>query len=251
MSTCSATQNLHHSGVRPKRRTITIAVLLCAAVAVAVVTINSRDDELRYKGKRLSEWLALYQSDVYGQQSPEFAQAEEAVRSIGTNALPYYLKWIRYEPPAWRQRLMRYLPTRVWDNETFQGLIESGDSKRASLAFLGLGMLGTNALAALPELQLMMKDGRAPRTSSRAILALGSMGESAIPTLRAALQDKNQTNRTQIVFSFRLMAIESGTNACLPYLLEALTNDNAAVRTAATRIVQSIAPKALSNTPAH
>jgi hypothetical protein len=233
--------------VRTKRTKIIFVVLFSVASIVAILAIRNDNDEPRYNGKRLSQWLTLYRLDVYGQKTPEFTQAEEAVRRIGTNALPYFMKWIRYEPPAWRQRVMRYVPTRVGDNETFQNWIEGGDERRASLASLGLGILGTNALSVLPELTTRMNDSSAPKTSRRAIFALASMGESAVPVLQEALQDRNQTNRSRIVYSFRLMAFERGTNVILPYLIESLTNDDRFVRTAATNVITSLAPDVFTN----
>lgn len=152
-------------------------------------------DEPNYQSRPLSEWLAIYQSDVCGQQSSEFEEAREAVIHIGTNALPYLLKCIRYEPPAWKKRIRRQLPDPIADNETFNRWFDGPSDRRSECAMLGLGILGTNAVAVMPELVTMMRDSTTPARSVRAMLALGSFGESAIPAYRLALADTNQSKR--------------------------------------------------------
>lgn len=219
------------------------------ALAVATFILLKPSDEPYYQGRALSKWLAVFRGDVYFQQSPEFAQVREALLNIGTNSLPYLLKWIRYEPPAWRGKLRRHLPGRISDNDTFQSWLQGRDGKLASHAHAAFAILGTNALSALPELEALMKDSSAPNTSARAISALGSLGKSSLPSFEAALADPNQTNRYRIIGSIRAMARQEGTNTCLPVLLKALTNDDLLVRIMTTNVLTQIAPDVLTNAP--
>lgn len=231
-----------------KRRRVFTLLALAVLLTVAYFVLKPID-EPKYQGRSLSEWLAIYRSDVYLQQTPEFEEARQAVLNIGTNALPYLLKWIRYEPPAWRETLRRNLPSRIWDNDTFQKWIKGPTGERASHANAAFGILGTNALAALPELEALMKDNAAPRTASRAMSALASLGRSSLPIFETALADSNQTNRYRIIYNIRLMAWAEGTNTCLPLLLQALTNDDRMVRTATTNVLTQLAPEMLTNAP--
>src|SRR5438874_13488245 len=72
------------------------------AVGVGVVLVPSREPS--YGGKKLSEWVLQSCTGGLG-ADVRIAQAEDAIRHIGTNAVPYLLAWGRYRMPPWRVRL--------------------------------------------------------------------------------------------------------------------------------------------------
>src|SRR5215471_17823257 len=81
-------------------------VVVCAVLVVALVLVLlGSEREPRFKGKSLSAWV------MEGPQRPglpwvPFGETtEEALRVIGTNALPFLVKWMQYESPPWRVRL--------------------------------------------------------------------------------------------------------------------------------------------------
>src|SRR5262245_51738285 len=79
MSTCSATQNLHHQAVIMRRRKLVAIVLLTViGGAIAFWLMGEKEEEPEFQGRSLSEW--------FEQDSKE---AQAGVRNIGTNALPY------------------------------------------------------------------------------------------------------------------------------------------------------------------
>jgi hypothetical protein len=129
---------------------------------------------------------------------------------------------MRHEPPTRRATLRRSLPSWIWDNDKLQSWLEGSAGKRASYASSAFTILGTNALAAL--------------------------GKPTLPVFETALVDANHTNRYRIMDAIRLMSYDEGTNTCLPLLLQALTNDDRLVRTAAVRVLTRIAPEVLTNT---
>ena len=51
------------------------------------------------------------------------AEAEMAVRNIGTNGIPFLLQWINYEPPTWRKKLRSNLPDRLANSPQLHGLL--------------------------------------------------------------------------------------------------------------------------------
>jgi hypothetical protein len=239
MSTCSVTQNLHHPVVLTKRRKRVAIILLAVIGGVIAYAMLHQEDEPEYLGRRLSEWLDPDQNGMNGADSNrDEAIARTAVRNIGTNALPYLLKWIDYEPPAWRKSLRRTLNRTMW-----QGLSEGGAARRAYITEWGFAFLGTNAASAIPALEAMMKDSKKPERSSRAIYVLGCIGEPAIPLLKAALADSNQPDRPEIVSAFRLIVLNQGTNVCLPILIEALKHPDPSVRKRAEIVLFDLAPK--------
>src|SRR4051812_25450889 len=86
----------------PKQRVFLI--LLGIVIAGVIVVLARRDREPEYGGKRLSEYL----SGLSG-NAAEKKRADEAIGQIGTNAIPYLLKWMQYETPAWKTQLYRAL----------------------------------------------------------------------------------------------------------------------------------------------
>src|SRR5947208_5523038 len=80
----------------------------CASAALIAMLAFPTEREPAYGGKKLREWLNLYV------QSPDRftdgQEAAEAVRHIGTNALPWLLKWTNYEPPGWKMMLLTNAP---------------------------------------------------------------------------------------------------------------------------------------------
>src|SRR6266576_120590 len=221
---------------------------------VALFSFQKATDGPKYQGLSLSDWLSIYDREIYSAanrgsalSSAAFQDADVAVRAIGTNALPYYLKWICYEPPSWRRTLRLKLPPRLANNPMVDNWLEGAAARRARYAGEGIGILGTKAVSAIPALDALMKDRARPKSSFHAIMALGSIGEQAVPVLMAALADPQQPNRSQIVYSFHNLTSERVTNSCLPIVVKSLTDKYVSVRTAATNVLKFRAPSALTN----
>jgi hypothetical protein len=237
-----------------KRRTIWVAV---GAIALAVTwfAFPRPRNEPTYQSRYLSEWVRVYsstQQELFNGHSSQPAHQEQlegaqrAIWAIGTNALPCFLKWMRYETPEWRVTFRLNLPR--WAR--YDWLEEGPAERQAREAFLGMCLLGTNAADAIPELKAMMRDPTRPQTAYKAIRALGHTGEQAIPVLQSALADPNQPYRVYIVGSVFNMAHIGLTNACLPLLVQALTNQDSFARENATNFLRRLAPHLLTNSPA-
>src|SRR4051794_21632004 len=85
-----------------------LAAVICAlfVVGVAGVLIWSRWSEPRYRGKSLSTWLGYYDRRARDSFTPEeLEEADAAWRHIGTNAVPWLVKAIQYQPGIGRARL--------------------------------------------------------------------------------------------------------------------------------------------------
>jgi hypothetical protein len=214
------------------RKPKTLLVLVgCVLAAAALVPLFTRDGEPRYQGRPLSEWLVIYSQSRTTQNSPGRDEAVQAIRSIGTNGLPYLTKWIRHEPPLWWRPLRKLglFPAR---------LIQGPGQERAFGAMLAFGILGTNAASAIPELNTMINDTNHPWTSVRALQALGSLGPPAFPHIVAAISNTNQPHRARIVLYLGLtMADAVGTNRCLPPLMAALNDPDPEVRSTARQLL--------------
>jgi hypothetical protein len=236
-----------------KRKVIVLATL--ALAAVVFLLLNTDEREPKYNGHSLSYWVNIFGDQWYNflfaSVDPRFAEATNAVSHIGTNALPYLLKWIRYEQPSWRSKLIRQvrqLPSSYLPKDKLSNFIEGNNNRKAYYAASSFRILGTNALPALPELTAMMRDTTSPNTALRAAFALSALGPSAFPILTNALADPKQPNRQTLVFAiYASMPKVVGTNACLPPLVAALTDSNPLVRDAATGALTHLAPEAITN----
>src|SRR5205814_6792920 len=108
--------------------------------------------EPSYGGRSLSEWVGRLDAAAEPAATKE---AEEAIRRIGTNALPYLLEWIQYERPAWVSSL----------NRVTGGLLKKHDislqlknSTRAEQSVKAFPILGPHASGAIPQLLRLMND---------------------------------------------------------------------------------------------
>jgi hypothetical protein len=126
--------------------------------------------EPRYHGVRLGDWLGRLaepradpsRSAIIFDTSPE---AIEAIRGIGTNATPFLVTWLGYEPPAWKKKLAAAFGP---NNFLMKGRVrawirdEPPDERGVGL-ITAFGILGTNASSAAPEIIQIIKTRRLRR----------------------------------------------------------------------------------------
>ena len=115
--------------------------------------------EPEYKGKKLIVWIGLCRKGFYsrGPERAETRDAVEAVRQIGTNAIPFLVRWMDYDPPAWKLALVaakRRLPEPFGQSEFIERwIVHKG---QVDDAMVGFSILGPDASGAVPELARLM-----------------------------------------------------------------------------------------------
>jgi hypothetical protein len=164
-----------------------------------------REREPVYNGKKLSEWLARYHetpmiisstnssnTPVYGLSpnhvdmqtvpGPSKEEAADAIRHIGTNALPCLVRWVGYERPAgkkwfsqasaklssffrWKRRWPRHFPPENPETR----------ARRAAQAFY---VLGPDAMPAAKELIRIETNTNNPAASHNAWIAMALIGKT-------------------------------------------------------------------------
>lgn len=235
---------------------VILGLIVLAVVCFAFLQPRA---EPKYQGRYLSEWLATYDaarhrlavSTVHNPSDPNqqaLAQAEHAVRAIGTNALPYLVAWIDSDLPPWRTNLRAKLPRWLARRDVVTRAILGGAFYRSGAAVFGFKILGTNATPAIPELEALMKSTKRRDTPIRAIHALEGIGSQAFPAFTNALADPSHPRRALVVFALGNMASfqsAESTNLYLPVLLQSFADPDRYVRTAATNAVLQIAPELL------
>ena len=166
-----------------KRWTIFIMAGCVMAALIAMLPFPTKR-EPEHGGRKLREWLKLYV-----QSSNRFTdgqEAAEAVRHIGTNALPWLLEWIDYEPAGWKRALATNAPAAAqrpgYFRSAYLRLLHRPADDLNWLGRFGFEILGPQARPALPEVQRRMANWGMPWRASRAMEAYTHI------TLKAAVE---------------------------------------------------------------
>lgn len=172
--------------------------------------------EPSYAGKQLADWLSAM---TPGNPASETEAA--AVRAIGTNAIPFLLKWIRYERPAWKNSLNE-LSTKSFNHPLFDQAQDPAEW-RADNAAMAFHVLGPEADAAIPELTRLMNTPDSSH-SHRAAMALGGIGKAALPPLISLMVKTTAETRCSAFFAVSKM----GSNAlpALPIIVQCLADND-------------------------
>ena len=140
-----------------------------------------------YRGRSLRSWLQDFDGDSY----PVRWRAADAVRDIGTNAVPFLISQLSHQragpEPSWRWKMDQLLSQ--------QSVVkvppwQPHDDRSEALA--ALDSLGPNAKAALPVLEGLLSE-KPP--DQRALLVLARIGPEAAPALNRALNNEERIVR--------------------------------------------------------
>ena len=186
---------------------IRLSVLACLVGAGVIALVWLRESEPSFQGTKLSEWVLSYQP---GPGAPFSEGARVAIGHIGTNALPFLLRWIQYEPRAWRK---------VWERFSLP-FFEDG-SRRAEGAVAAFKVLGPRGSGAIPELARLM-NGTNVQIGFEAGRALGGIGKDAIPMLLDLLT--NRPVRGSVALADAWVALGTNATFAVPALIRELTN---------------------------
>jgi hypothetical protein len=190
-------------------------------VAVAVLCwLALRNPEPRYKGHTLTYWLAAYREADTG-SAPE-REAKDAIRQIGTNALPHLVARLRYKRPAWKMKAVGIamdLPGPLDDWLT--SLILEKEDKFAA-ASEGFEILGPAAAPAVPDLIELFLD---KDTWEVVQVALMHVGEPAVPALTAALTNRSNPPRIRAAAADVLGNVGESNSAVVKLLLPCLEDE--------------------------
>jgi len=161
---------------------MTIAVVCC-------LWFGEREPE--YNGRPLSYWI-----EEYWFEGPE---EEQAIQSIGTNAFPFLLRWIRTPEPRHRLILLplvRKLPEFIkpkWANNNYT-------PRRPLYSAHAFVALGHQAAPVATELSRIGADPENPGPADMALTALSYMGSNGVPALVASIRNPSHPYRDRAVY---------------------------------------------------
>ena len=212
-----------------RKRRIAVIVLCCGfLLTLACLLVINRDQGPSCNGRTLRSWvlrLGAAQSDGQDKQIPV-----EAIRKIGTNALPQLLRWIKYERAPWRttaaQSIERVLPYRL-SRACIDIIQQAKREQLADGASEALVALGRVAHQAIPELSSLMNNPATPESAPRAAEALSGLGTNALPSLIPVLKDPTHPCRFWALASLESMpGLRDAAPLVTPALLTCLEETN-------------------------
>ena len=162
-----------------RRRTFFILLGSVASITFAML-LWPREREPEYNGVPLSEWITHFYTDGYT------SEAAEAIQHIGTNALPYLVRWIQYEKSRWKTSLNLLgakLPSPIQKFPLSRWLVYDKAERRAELAVEAFVLLGSKAMPAKDELLrlALAQNPKAANVQRRATFSLMYMSPNAGP----------------------------------------------------------------------
>lgn len=260
-------------------------VALAIAVAAAIWALLARGDrEPTYEGRTLSYWLKASIDYSGGYPDPQKAmQATNAVRHIGTNALPWLVKWLGCKVPQWRNDLFAYVPRQAFDDPRLARKLIGPDGTHLWLSLTGFEILGEEAAPALPALIALAGNWEAETRSINILTALSHLGNIAstslvsivtntsLPTPQRAtavryLAVPSRWSTTNLTWAIPALArcvnepidtpaletmatLASASPSVVSKLLEACCSTDAMTRQGATNALRFIAPAMVKEEP--
>jgi len=203
-----------------KRRIYLVLLLLAVAALVGlIVVLSTPTPEPEYGGKKLSEWVEELGFHAGKHLNPPW-KAREAVARIGTNAIPYLLTWIRYEPAHSKTELFAAI------NRMFGCRLLDRRNARAAGAARALQALQSKAEGAIPGLALLMNDGNHPIRAQRVTAVLHDLGRELLTADLALMTNKSAIVRSQTI---ELLSLRETNVPALPILFQGLHDTDAKV----------------------
>lgn len=151
-------------------------MLLIVLIGLVVWRTGFRH-EPTYSGKRLSVWLDELAALDYTKRADPNTPQVRAVRSIGTNAIPWLLADLKKKGDPWSSRINRVLGKQHVIKYRFPDV-----NARLSRATFGFEALGEAAAPAIPSLLGLLED-----TPGYVPSALAGIGAPALPALGQCL----------------------------------------------------------------
>jgi HEAT repeat protein len=206
-------------GVR-RRILIGLAFALIGSGLAIVLIIGPAEPS--HQGKPLSFWL-----EEIGDNKPETNRddARQAIRAIGTNAIPWLIADLRLDEPKWKRVLMQWMLKQPLVKVNYR--TPDARSSQAAWAFQALGAI---ARPAIPELVKMLD-----RNPGWVPAALSWIGVDSVPALVNALTHTNPYVRANASTALANAVSAGGIPrtapvAAVPLWLEQLKDNDANLR---------------------
>jgi HEAT repeat protein len=230
-----------------KRYRIGIAILLVFVLG-GIAWVILLPSEPIYEGKTLSVWLDSYDpmNSLDTDAEAKEQAADEAVRKIGTNAIPTLMSRLRaHDAPLLSSFKLLVNKRRIFHIELTLAFIQNGEGER------GFSALGEDGKDAVPELIAMCEKTRFQDSKSDIVSALGDIGPSAKQAVPLLLRCLDDTDRHVCAAAARALgSIHAESALVVPALAKCLGNHDHRIRSSTARALGQFGADAKSAVPA-
>jgi len=210
-----------------RRQRLTLFAAFAAAIVLAMVLLGwNRSKEPIYQDKPLSYWMLANARRVNKDQPDPAA----ALSAIGSNAVPYLLKWAQQRPYNWQKQLRPYREKNAILRRIIPYWATGIDKQnRALAAWEAIPRLGPAGRSAIPRLTVLANDHNDNSVAHLATTALAAL--EAIPALiTVATNQQVKARGSAILYLGQLR-----NAAAVPALLQCLEELNSSVSWEAVR----------------
>jgi len=211
--------------MKKKYRFVLFLVVFGGILAGGILYLDLREPV--HQGRRLTEWLAELDRHT---PDPERQKAEQAIRCIGTNALPHLMRWLQTRDSALKLKMMELAGKQSLIRFPF-----TTANLRVNRAIAAFRTLGTDAESAIPVLIDWIEgkgsgkmDFRTRMIAISTLRELGPAARHAIPTLIEALKDNDARGRANAAGA--LGTIGQDSSVVVPALVVSLSDPDSVVR---------------------
>lgn len=195
-----------------------LIVALAIALSVGIAFVALRPREPVYQGKRLGVWVANLSP---GNSQEAWLQGGEALRQMGTNALPFLVRMLESSDSRLKLRLMSWL-----QQQSLVKLHFKPASFRRYCARRALEVLGSSVKPAVPQLVQIAKAREKDVTvrihALDVLRQLGSDAKETVPALIEILKAADEDIAVKSSACFALGAIGPEGKQAVPALISAL-----------------------------
>jgi hypothetical protein len=223
-----------------KKRRILWAILLVVMGGIILWrVVQSREPE--YHGEPLSQWLIGYDPRVLIDNK---AEVDDAIRHIGTNAIPTLLEMLRSKDFALKAAALKWAERKdlIWVN------LAEDKNVEAARGFEVLGASAKDAVAALLEIYGQKISPESLSSTTYALGCIGPAAKQAIPQLLYGATNSNKDLRWATVWSLGQM--HSQPELAVPALIRALNDTDPLIRYEAANGLSAFGTNASAAIPA-
>lgn len=202
-----------------------------------------RSWEPAYKGKRLSVWLHDYESLIddgpLNVTASVGGEANEAVRHMGTNAIPTLLRLLYSTDSDLRRGLNNLAARQHFNNIHFSTQYER--NQKALYGFAALGLEASNAVPTLVQ-GLRSDDEETRENSALALSLIHAKPELAVAALIQCLEDPQGPVRSAALDA--LFAYKPPADLMVPVLIRCLQEADNPIELRAVALLRDYGPAA-------
>lgn len=239
-----------------KRVQVALAVLI-VVLAGGSAWLGLRQREPVYHGKPLSVWLEIHRKQMMNTHpydgpaeeaiwDRQVVDVEQAIRHIGTNALPVLIARLRAHDTPLKQLLM------IWaQKQKFVPFHFKSADQRRQEALGGYMAVGSLARAQVSNLMDCLTNDPSPNVrmaAARALIAIGPDARVAGPALFRAAKDMDESVRNNALWA--LSRILPDPQLAVPVLIAGLDDTNSVARENAAIALMKYGPEAEAAVPA-